>query len=263
MLVKSENMNKVFFDVREAPVQVEGKIVPLRKAIMKVNPEEGIDDEVLAITSNRYAPVSNNKVLDMFGEIANKAGVTWVPGDGHLLKRGAKTIMEIEFPNNKVVIGENDDLTLKGWLTNSFDGKGSAKLELGFMRLVCTNGMIIGTKDLAISYRHVGDIEDKIAAQFGDYLHEKVAAAESHINHLNDRYFSTDQVHNILEEASWMGTRVQDALKAEWINQGKTLNAWLLYNVFTWIITHHVKANIETKMKRHHRLNKEVANWGA
>ena len=41
----------------------------------------------------------------------------------------------------------------------------------------------------------------------------------------------------------------------------ESLDAWGLYNVFTYVITNIMQVNVETRMTLYKKLNKETENW--
>lgn len=248
--------NNVLFDVKERPVFVDGKEVPDKKAIINMD-----NQKIISIVGKNYVPVPNKQILEHFGRIAGESGIVWNHVGGHLLRGGSQTIMELTFPDTKIVPLKGDNLELRGYLINGFDGCTSARLELGFFRLLCSNGMISGTKDMVISYSHVGSVNEKLVDQFKIYLNEKAESFKSFVKNLVKVKFNCiKQMEKIIDECDWIAKKYKEDLWDETFNLKKH-TAWELYNVFTSVITHKVEVNMGSKLKLYQRLNSETEKW--
>lgn len=54
------------------------------------------------------------------------------------------------------------DIRLQLIITNSFDGSAAFRMGLGFFRLVCANGMMVGETYETFRHRHVGNIIEEV-----------------------------------------------------------------------------------------------------
>lgn len=260
---KELTVDEVLFNVQKRPVYVEGSkgmiAVPGKKAIVREDTQQ-----VLSIMSDSYVPVANKSILTTFADIADKAGIQWYTGKCYT--PGNKTYMEIVFPENKLNVGkiqgQDDVLDLRCYLVNSFDGTTAALFKAGFFRLICTNGMTVGQTDMQISYRHIGNVNAKLVENFQAYLMNKIDEAGKTIYKLTDTSFSDPESVKVLFDGSdWVGQRAQKELYEEWKRQQNSLNGWIIYNVFTYVITHIIKANIDHKMAMMQKLNNMVPTW--
>ena len=103
------------------------------------------DGRVLSCMSNDYKLVTNQSLMDTtlpvikaHGGILNEAVIS---GD-----KGAKTFWKFGFPDIPVVSWDTENEshpTVEIW--NSYDGSTEIKIMSGTFRLVCSNGMTIGT----------------------------------------------------------------------------------------------------------------------
>jgi len=57
---------------------------------------------------------------------------------------------------------KHDDVKLQLLVTNSHDGSSSFSIKLGIFRLVCSNGLVVGTTFESVTLRHTGTILEEI-----------------------------------------------------------------------------------------------------
>ena len=255
----SVTKKEAFFDVKMKPIKVDNKIVEGRKAVVRTD-----TGDVLSVMTDRYVPVNNKKVLEAFGEIADKANIDWELGNCYTMRNGAKTVMEIKFPFNKVEAEVGDIMEMRGYLTNGFDGFSAAKVEMGFYRLVCKNGMMAGTSDMSISYRHVGNVNEKLVEQFQEYLTCKMGSSEDFIKMLLAMKFKTKKhIKAIIEGSKWIGAKYRELIEQQWEKDGGGKSGWELYNAYTNIMTHKMSVNMENRMDFMKKLNRQTTSWQA
>ena len=98
--------------------------------------------DVLSCMTDEYKLVTNETVLNHANPIIEKSGGK--VKEVRMFANGAKTTLKWHFPNEKVNIGKNEDLTPEIIINNSYNGTSGLNILAGAFRLVCTNGMIIG-----------------------------------------------------------------------------------------------------------------------
>lgn len=258
MMRASKVDNSVFFDVEKHPVFVNGERVAGKVGIVNAN-----TGQVLSIMTDRFVPVSNKTVFDAFTKIAEDAKVVWEPGRSQMIRGGAKTIMEIKFPKHVITARKGDVIHLQGSLVNGFDGFSSAKLSMGFFRLVCSNGAYVGKQDLSLTFKHVGQVNQKIVGNFKEYLLRKLDLVEGFVQQLVDTDLGDKgYVEDLFLHSSWLSAKYIPELESEWRERQKqSTNAWDVYNVFTNIITHKVQGSMEQKMLLYNKVNKTASSW--
>jgi hypothetical protein len=80
-------------------------------------------------------------------------------------------------------------------LTNSHDGTSAVVLQLGFFRLVCSNGLVIGKSiSTPIAIRHKGkDLEERLVAAVNDIVRQASELSE-HIEKMKSTVLTVKQV---------------------------------------------------------------------
>lgn len=258
-LSTAELWHPALFDVTARPVYLDdGSLIPGRKAIVRSD-----TGDVLSVMTDSYVPVSNAQVIHGFTEIANAANLKFNFGKAHLIRGGAKTMIEINFPELMWEVRGGDILHMRAHLINGFDGFSAAGLDAGFWRLICSNGAYIGEKEMSIRYIHMGQVNQNLIKQFKEYLTLRLNSTKQYVQKLSESKFpDRDAVSTIFEEAEpWLGKKYAAELSPEWERQKQALSAWVIYNVFTWVISHQVQAGFERKVTMWKKLSNESRNW--
>ena len=81
-------------------------------------------------------------------------------------------------------------------------------LELWFFRLICQNGMFVGRKELIISARHVGKVDEKLVKEFRLYIEEKTREVRAFIKNLMDFKFEKKKGLEIIEKSKWIAKKI-------------------------------------------------------
>lgn len=264
-VVSGTSWHPAIFDVTSKPVYLaDGTLIPGKAAIVRSDTEQ-----VLSVMSDSYVPVSNKKVIDTFAEIANAAKIRWELGQAHLVRYGAKTMVDVKFPDLVWEAAKGDVIEMRATLVNGFDGFSAAGLDMGFWRLICTNGAYIGEKELSIRYVHMGQVNNRLVEEFKKYLTNKLDNTRTFAAALSQRNFrSEDAVTTVFEDSkSWMGQKYTAELPSMWERE-KTespmhnpLSAWIIYNVFTRVITHLIKSSQERRVAMWRKLSTESRKW--
>jgi hypothetical protein len=112
--------------------------------------------EVRAVVSDRYAALDDALVLDVVGEVLDRAGYL-AECRVRASAVGAHTLLRITLPAESIAVRKNDVLEFGCDVANSELGIRSVQLTPVTYRLVCTNGMRAWKSEAAMRMRHVGD----------------------------------------------------------------------------------------------------------
>ena len=97
--------------------------------------------DVLSCMTDEYKLVTNETVLKHANPIIEKSGGK--VKEVRMFANGAKTTFKWHFPNEKVNIGKNEDLTPEIIINNSYNGTSGLNILAGAFRLVCANGTCV------------------------------------------------------------------------------------------------------------------------
>lgn len=112
--------------------------------------------DVRAVVSDRYAAIDDELLLDVVGEVLDRAGYL-----GEACVRasavGAHTLLRITLPAESIAVRKNDVIEYGLDIGNSEVGLRSVQVTPITYRLICTNGMRAWRSEAAVRMRHVGD----------------------------------------------------------------------------------------------------------
>lgn len=112
--------------------------------------------EVRAVVSDRYAALDDALVLDVVGEVLDKAG--YLPEVRVRASAvGAHTLLRITMPAESIAVRKNDIIEHGIDIGNSEVGLRSVQVTPVTYRLVCENGMRAWRSEAAVRMRHIGD----------------------------------------------------------------------------------------------------------
>ncbi|MGE0790081.1 MAG: DUF932 domain-containing protein [Sandaracinaceae bacterium] len=112
--------------------------------------------EVRAVVSERYAAIDDELLLDVIGEVLDRAGYL-AEACVRASAVGAHTLLRITLPGESVAVKPGDVIEFGLDIGNSEVGLRSVQLTPITYRLICTNGMRAWRSEAAVRMRHVGD----------------------------------------------------------------------------------------------------------
>lgn len=201
--------------------------------------------ELLSCVSDKYALITHGKVTGFVEDNLRKAGIAT---DRRIIMshRGARMYAEYNTRGHQVEVEKDDVVGMQLIVRNSYDTSGSLAIVLHSVRLVCTNGMTApGERMFNHSKRHVGEIE------FNDKLEKQLLNSVSSYNDIYIPFFkglikkplTKMEGRDIIDEVCGCGILPEykkEHFTIEW-NKGEKPNAWNLFNLFTYYLTHEIK----------------------
>ena len=112
--------------------------------------------EVRAVVSDRYAALDDALVLDVVGEVLDRAGYL-AECRVRASAVGAHTLLRITMPAESIAVRKNDIIEWGLDIGNSEVGLRSVQVTPVTYRLICTNGCRSWKSEAAMRMRHVGD----------------------------------------------------------------------------------------------------------
>jgi len=245
---KSVTLSDTKFPVREYPaLYVDGK--NKKETLHRQNGYKFIvredTGEILSCMTDEYKLVSNDEVLSQISPVmkGNKA----VFKEANIFGDGARTSWTWYFPNISVEVTKGDTLHPEINVRNSYDGSLELSFTAGAYRLICANGLIIGTIIDMKKNRH--SIYNTNLNKIGEMINDT-------INKCNDVFVDDFQalIEAELEKkhiASVVKELPQQAVDPfiSYLGRNDMKNYWDLLNAFTWVTTHALNRTHESTHK--------------
>lgn len=151
--------------------------------------------------------------------------------------QGARIRAEFKLPVPPIRLGKTDVSELTLVLRNSYDRCWSFSALLGAFRLICSNGMMIGTQFAGIKGKHVGTLDDASMLASLEHMIGQAPRLKDVWEEWQDTTLSRIEVEELLENQ--FPKKYLDPIFAErWEDQSK----WDLYNKLTAFATHDTRS---------------------
>jgi len=149
--------------VSEDPVNttVNGKTISVDSKFMTYADIPGNGLTALGVVGNRYTPIQNSEAFDLLNNIVDESGANF--DSAGIVGNGRKCYITMKLPNTIQVAGGADSIDTYLNCFNSHDGSSSFKIQVTFLRLVCTNGMTRMIGGESITLRHTSNATLKVA----------------------------------------------------------------------------------------------------
>ena len=241
------------FDVHQEPLlTTDGK----RTGYFGMVRRDTAEPMTLGVCTEQYGVVKNADLVEMIEEsLANdKSGLLANHNSKKFVVRdGARFYASYDFPDFKTElkpVGKRevgDILGLRLTVNNSYDRSSRVSLSLGFLRLVCKNGMKSLTKEFSMTKRHTLAVNLDF---IGDALANAVASVDTSVaifNRLAQKAITNEQGLSLLtklEEKDFISAKVREGIEAVWRNPSYEAdhdrNLYNLYNASTQFLTRNV-----------------------
>ncbi len=220
--------------------------------------------KVLSVVSPSYAVVTHKEANNFAEELFRKSGLNFEEGHVAVDQKGARFYREFRFPDMKFAgTGQSTAVDYQGnadehvptvILRNSFDRSSALDFMFGTLRLVCSNGMMIGEKVHAIKYRHTKEPDfARMRSELLEGLEKTVEGFKALYQELNHKpgqpYMDLMIAKGMINQMTLhiMETMVPGLIdppvvnpdgNIEKVNVHPDLSAYALLQVVTEIITH-------------------------
>jgi len=226
------------FPVELQPIYLaDGKQVAKRKAVVRTDTMQS-----LGLVSDDYTLVPHSSVVDSLREAGKKYDIE---EKFALTHDGANMFYQMQFPRVQVEIGKGDLVQMTLTAKNSYNGMNSLQIIFGALRLVCLNGMVVGTEFLQFTYKHVGTMGGFID---GELVEKYQVAYSNYIKLFGEKAPMISQMAKtnvnaeglFAKEAVNLPTYLLDEAKTSYETE-KDKSLWGYYNSLTYAITHKAK----------------------
>lgn len=205
--------------------------------------------ECLGVTTEAYGIVQNGDLIRATKEALDHHGLKGYQENVLVTGKGERLYATFTFMNKQLASAVGDVFGYKLTVKNSFDRSLRASLTLGFLRLVCTNGMATMEKEFGLTRKH----NTKVAVDFiGEALEKAIGNGENALkvyDQLAATKITEEQGKNILahlEEAGTLSGLLRQEILIFWLQpkrkEDSARNLYNLYNAVTDYLTHVVEA---------------------
>ena len=220
--------------------------------------------QVLGVTSDKYGLLLNTDLVKTVDEVLTGKGLDY-ERQITVARDGATMYGRYEFPNEMRKIQKvGDEMGMRITIRNSYDRTSFAGLELGMLRLVCTNGMKAMKRALGFNQKHSrklsldggSDAIDRAVKAFDEVGGEFTKLSEVPVSDtIGDYVLKNLTSDKILSE------KLREEIVKVWLNppfpEDKKRNLYNLYNAITFHLTHKVEP---TRFEYADKVNSNVLN---
>lgn len=233
-------MNNTYnFPVELQPVFLSnGNQIAKKRAVVRTDTMD-----TLGIVSEDYGLVEHGKVIDSLREAGHEYGVAEKIS---VTNNGANLFYQMIFPKVEMEVKKGDIIKMMMIARNSYNAMKSLSIIFGAFRLVCENGMVIGTQFIQFAYRHIGNVGGMNDSFMIDEYKDTYKA---YIKLFGERMPQITQMARLpLQSNEGLFDKKQVQLPEYLIQEAKTSfetehdhTVWGYYNSLTHAITHKMR----------------------
>ncbi|MFA6089669.1 MAG: DUF932 domain-containing protein [Candidatus Woesearchaeota archaeon] len=226
------------FPVSVVPLTAGKIVIDNKFAIVREDTSESI-----GLVSDSYGLLKHSTVIDNVRELLGKQAYK---EKVEVQRNGALLFATYTFPNQQIEVKKGDYVAMQMIVKNSYDGSQAFQIMLGALRLVCTNGMVMGKQFFGFMQKHYsnsGNIDSaQLKERFGGLsLDFKKTLPLMQIMTKKNLPENTDAFRNTIKDKvfpQYVAEKAEENFKKE----DKTV--WGYYNALTATITHTPKKDL-------------------
>lgn len=164
---ESEQDSNLFFPVKTMKLVHSGKDTSFRKIVREDT------DEVIAVRTNRYQVIENRMVHDIVMDsdigFAFNRQMSWAKGNERF-----NLMYDIVDSNVSAIFPDSEKYTPKMYIKTSYDGSNAFEIGLSFMRMICSNLMVVPKLSQIIRIKHHKNAVNEIMMGFHDWIRDVI-----------------------------------------------------------------------------------------
>jgi hypothetical protein len=206
--------------------------------------------EVLKVHGSRYNLIKNEVVFGGIDDMIRHSDQLDTNGmriTDQIAYGGGRSMRTYVFPEHQVKINsgaearEGDITQLRINIINSYNGDTNLRINVGGLRLICLNGMVVG--DIFGSFR-----SQHTAGFRPDEIAPRIAAALDNFHQVGAKWkvwagteCSTEMASRAISKLAGKSESLHNKLMVFWHNESVKMGntVWALYNALTFWSTHH------------------------
>lgn len=218
------------------------------------------ENKVVSVVSDEYKLLPNKLVLDPVLEFLDKKRVKYKL-DRFSFVTDQRMRVHFTFPDIRIKDDTKDGILSSMFLHNSYNMLEAFRMTSGAMRLVCSNGMVVGTvlKKIKIIHQahHIQDIATVNIESVLKGFYDNVPLIEKRIRELRDGHATVKFMQDVLSkfdmrtasyifrELGLMHEEDKNELAKEVMGEmtekmAKQIQLWQLYNILTKFVSHQI-----------------------
>ena len=215
--------------------------------------------DILSCVTNTYKIVTNSSIIDAAQPVLKESGAVLTEAES--FSNGARSTWTWKIPDIKVKVDKKDYLNPTITLKNSYDGSVQLHILAGAFRLICSNGLVVGTTISNKMNKHsIYNLNlDKIEESIKDTVDSIQTIFSKDFPKLVETKVEPNHVHNLIKMfPDFTIERLTQYLLAH-----KVHTYWDLLNAATWVATHVMKRNYETTHKLESKIYPSITKWAS
>jgi hypothetical protein len=223
----------------------------------------------LGVCTEQYGVVKNADLIEMVeSNLATHDKLSNYSSKKLVVRDGARFYASYDFPDFKTELkpmgkrAKGDILGLRLVVNNSYDRSCRVSLSLGFLRLICTNGMTSLSKEFSMTKRHTLAVNLDFVNDALVRAMDSVESSSQVFNKLAQKSINDQQGLDLLtklEEKEIISGKVREGIEAVWRNpsyeEDSDRNLYNLYNAATQFLTRNVS---EERYEYSERVNRDL-----
>lgn len=204
--------------------------------------------EVLGIVTERYEVLQNAPLFGAFENVLGDKGFGRFKRKVVATHNGARVRAIYDFPAHGFKLKNGNDLTFRLKVQNSFDGSLRASIQVGMVRLICSNGLAAPVAAVGMTRKHTTGLDGAVVEEAFVKSVDAFQNAAPLFNQMIDMRLSQTDGQRILlnfEKSKLISERMREGIQSVWerptYNEDGDRNLFNLYNSVTQHLTHSVE----------------------
>ena len=212
--------------------------------------------QVLSCMTDEYKLVPNQEIIDTALPILKKHKAKLV--EAVSLGDGQKTTWKWIIPGVKIEVSRGDLINPEIIIKNSYDGSLQIHILSGAFRIVCSNGLIIGTIIDKFNYKHnIGNLNLLKLDEAIERTIEDTVNTGKEFPLLQDTELKQAHIIKLIE----LFPSTMSEFITQYLIANKPKNYWDLFNVATYISTHKMNRKYNSTHQLEAQIYPNISKW--
>ena len=255
-----EKLSKYAFPVIEKELYTDENPFNISTGLKAIYREDETDfSKYLGYHTEDYVLIPNKEVLDAGIEIIEDAGLKIERISDKWSNESDKN-MNVMLVTDKGFDIDGDETKLSLSIVNSYDGSRSYGFDFGCYRMVCSNGLYVGERILAVRRKHVNQFQPDVLREQIMIAMEKFPQLERQIRNLKETTLNQEKIDKLFENAlkRKLMTKEEGKNLSSIINGQPNQDMYWMFNLLTYYITHILNTSFQRKIKLSQYISKQM-----